>query len=143
MVCGRPVYDESVPTGRKIGRKITNFWVAIETLSRDIPDAMCGFRVYPVAACWRIIGQRDISRRMEFDIEILVRLHWLGTRMKFLPVKVIYPEGGISNFRLVKDNIAISGTHAKLFLGMLWRSPLILGRRIARRFRRPAAGKAA
>jgi glycosyltransferase involved in cell wall biosynthesis len=135
MVCGRPVYDDSVPTGRKIGRKITNFWVAIETLSRDIPDAMCGFRVYPVAACWRLLGQREISKRMEFDIEILIRLHWQGVRMRFLPVKVIYPEGGLSHFRVVKDNVAISRIHTLLFLGMLWRSPWILGRRIGRRAR--------
>ena len=133
MVCGQPVYDESVPTGRLIGRKFTNFWVAVETQSRDIPDAMCGFRVYPVAACWRILGKREISKRMEFDIEILTRLHWLGVRMVFLPVRVIYPEGGISNFRMVKDTIAIAGIHTLLFFGMVIRLPLILGRRIARR----------
>ena len=133
MICGRPVYDHTVPTSRKIGRKITNFWVAIETLSRDIPDAMCGFRVYPVAACWHLLTRRKISQRMEFDIEILVRLHWQGVTMHFLPIKVIYPEGGISNFHLVKDNVAISRIHTLLFLGMLWRWPLLLGRRIGRR----------
>jgi len=27
MVCGFPVYDESIPLGRKLGRHLTHFWV--------------------------------------------------------------------------------------------------------------------
>jgi GT2 family glycosyltransferase len=33
MVCGYPVYDESIPLGRKLGRHLTHFWVWVETLS--------------------------------------------------------------------------------------------------------------
>lgn len=132
LIAGRPVYDASVPTARLVGRRITNFFVAVETLSRDIPDAMCGFRVYPLAATHRLLVRRRLSRRMEFDIEVLVRLHWQGLRMRFMPVKVVYPEGGISNFRVVKDNIAISGIHTLLCLGMLVRLPYLLWRRAGR-----------
>jgi glycosyltransferase involved in cell wall biosynthesis len=41
LVAGRPVFDESIPRSRLVGRRITNFWVRLETVSRDIPDAMC------------------------------------------------------------------------------------------------------
>ena len=44
LIVGQPVYDSSAPKSRLIGRKITNFWVAIETLNCHMPDAMCGFR---------------------------------------------------------------------------------------------------
>ena len=34
MIGGFPQYDDSVPKSRESGRKITNFWVAIEARSR-------------------------------------------------------------------------------------------------------------
>jgi polyprenyl-phospho-N-acetylgalactosaminyl synthase len=136
VIAGSPVYDSTAPRSRLAGRKITNFWTAVETLSRDLADSMCGFRVYPVERSLRAASSPLMSRRMGFDIEILVRLHWGGAAIRFLPVRVVYPEGGTSNFRMLEDNALISATHAKLFFGMLLRSPLILGRRAARRLSR-------
>jgi glycosyltransferase involved in cell wall biosynthesis len=132
LVAGMPQYDSSVPKAREQGRKITNFWVAIETLSKDIPDSMCGFRIYPVASTWPV-AQKLRSFRMGFDIEILVRLSWAGMKMRFYPVKVIYPEGGVSNFRVFHDNVAISFTHTRLCLGMMLRLPVILARRLRKK----------
>ena len=129
LVASFPQYDASVPKAREQGRKITNFWVAIETLSKDIPDSMCGFRVYPVKSVWPV-AKKIRTYRMGFDIEILVRLSWAGIRMYFYPIKVKYPEDGVSNFRAVRDNVEISWTHTKLCLGMLVRLPVILGRRL-------------
>ena len=129
VICGYPEYDESVPPARKNGRIITTIWVSIETLSRDIRDAMCGFRIYPVAQTAKIFKTRHIGKRMTFDIESLVRLHWRGLRFVFLPVGIIYPEGGISNFNMIKDNIAISAMHTRLFFGMLLRLPVLLMRK--------------
>lgn len=129
LISAFPLYDESVPKSRLQGRKITNFWVNIETLSKDIPDSMCGFRVYPLASVVPII--KHISDfRMGFDIEILVRLKWKGLKMNFYPVKVKYPENGISNFHVVKDNIAISWMHTKLCIGMILRLPLLITRKL-------------
>lgn len=129
LISAFPQYDESVPKSRLQGRKITNFWVNIETLSKDIPDSMCGFRVYPLADVVPVI--KHISDfRMGFDIEIMVRLKWRGLKMYFYPIQVKYPENGISNFHVVKDNIAISWMHTKLFFGMLVRLPIILSRKI-------------
>jgi len=132
LVAGMPQYDSSVPKAREQGRKITNFWVAIETLSKDIPDSMCGFRVYPVASVWPV-AKKIRNYRMGFDIEILVRLSWAGIKMRFYPVKVSYPEDGVSNFRVFHDNVAISFTHTKLCLGMMLRLPMILARRLRKK----------
>lgn len=132
MVASFPMYDSSVPKAREQGRKITNFWVAVETLSKEIPDSMCGFRVYPVAIAWPV-AKKIHNYRMGFDIEIMVRLSWTGLKMRFYPIKVKYPEDGVSNFRAIRDNVAISLTHTKLCLGMLVRLPLILARRLAKK----------
>ena len=130
LVSGVPRFDESIPRSRFYGRYITRFWVTVETLSLSIRDAMCGFRVYPLHACIDLLNQRRLGRRMEFDIEIAVRLYWRGVEFISVPTRVIYPEFGISHFRLWRDNCRITLMHAKLFFGMLVRIPLLIGRKL-------------
>jgi len=131
LVCGAPRFDESVPRSRLYGRQLTSFWVAIETLSLTMPDTMCGFRVYPLASCCALLDSVTLGKRMDFDIEIAVRLRWRNVRIVPIPTRVIYPEGGTSNFRLVRDNGLISKLHCKLVLGMLIRLPILIGRSFA------------
>jgi glycosyltransferase involved in cell wall biosynthesis len=131
LVCGAPQFDDSVPRSRLYGRQLTSFWVAIETLSLTMPDTMCGFRVYPLATCCALLDSVSLGKRMDFDIEIAVRLRWRKVRIVPIPTHVVYPEGGTSNFRLVRDNGLISKLHCKLVLGMLIRLPMLLGRRLA------------
>jgi predicted LPLAT superfamily acyltransferase len=133
LISGNPTFDESAPASRRYGRNITTFWVAVETLSLDIRDAMCGFRVYPLEPCIRLIDKRPMGPRMEFDIEIAVRLHWRGVPFIAVPTKVIYPEDGTSHFRVLADNWRISSTHTRLFFGMLLRLPLLLMRKLGMR----------
>lgn len=133
MIAGAPHYDESVPRTRLIARYLTHVWVWIETLSFDIEDAMCGFRVYPLEPVMRILQTARPGKRMDFDPEILVRLHWAGVRVRSRPARVIYPEGGRSNFRLFADNGLITLMHTRLFFGMLWRLPILLARKAGRR----------
>jgi len=132
IVAGFPEYDEDAPKSRVVGRRITNFFVSLETLSRDIPDAMCGFRIYPIKPALQSLKAIHIDKRMGFDIEILVRIHWRKTPIDFLTIKVNYPKDGISNFRMVRDNIAISLVHTKLLFGMIFRLPILIGHSICR-----------
>ena len=71
-----------------------------------------------------------LGLRMDFDPEILVRLHWRGQPMQWLATRVTYPEDGLSHFRLWQDNWLISRMHARLFFGMLCRAPALLYRRL-------------
>jgi len=129
LISGQPVYDHSIPKSRKIGRQITHFWVWIETLSFEIKDSMCGFRVYPLAYCVGIIQQKArLGNRMDFDTEIMVRLFWNNVDVLFVPTKVIYPVGGRSHFHVLKDNWLISKMHTRLFFGMLKRFPQLCWR---------------
>lgn len=132
VVIGEPVFDGSIPRLRYYARHLTHVWVHINTLSLSIRDSMCGFRVYPVDACARLIQSAALGDRMSFDTEILVRLHWQGVPVVSIPTRVGYPEDGVSHFRPWEDNARISLMHARLFFGMLRRLPALLRRRPAR-----------
>lgn len=130
----RPLYDESVPKKRLIGRYVTHVWVWIETLSFEIVDSMCGYRVYPIAPTLAILKTKHVGQFMDFDTEIMVRLYWKGLRVRFVPSRVIYPEDGYSNFRMWEDNVRISKMHTRLCI----ESPLWWPARVKRLFRREA-----
>lgn len=129
VIIGTPVYDASVPTGRLLARYLTHVWVWINTLSLDIRDSMCGFRVYPVAPVLALAQRLQLGQHMNFDTEILVRLHWDGIAMLNQPTRVSYPCDGVSHFRLWHDNALITRMHTTLFFGMLRRLPVLLWRR--------------
>lgn len=130
LISGAPVYDDSIPTSRKIGRHITHFWVWVETLSFSVRDTMCGFRVYPLASCIQLMQQARLGTRMDFDIEIMVRLYWQQTPIFFIPTRVCYPVGGRSHFKALRDNWLISKMHTILFFGMLRRLPRLLSNKL-------------
>lgn len=125
VISGCPLYDENAPKSRVIGRKITNFFVKLETLSNDIIDAMIGFRAYPVEKTCLCAKSCNLKFGMTFDIEILVRLKWAGTPFKFFETKVAYPKDGHSNFRL-SDQFKISYIHTVLCTLMILRLPITL-----------------
>lgn len=118
LVSAEPIYDASAPLGRRIGRWLTHVWVWIETLSLRITDSMCGFRVYPLAPVRALLARQAIGQRMDFDTDIMVRLFHAGVGIEMVPVRVIYPPGNTSNFRLLADNWRISVMHARLVLAM-------------------------
>lgn len=130
IVNGCPVYDQSVPKARKYGRYVNDFWVYVDTLSFTIKDSMCGLRVYPLQQIGPVISLENLGKRMEFDIEILVRAYWKGIDIRNLSTRVIYPEDGSSHFRYWRDNLLIIKMHIKLFLGMLIRMPILISRKL-------------
>jgi glycosyltransferase involved in cell wall biosynthesis len=129
LIAGYPLYDETIPRHRYLGRYATHVWVWINTLSMSIKDSMCGFRIYPVPQSRQLINQENPGNRMEYDIEFIVRWYWTGQPLVQIPTKVIYPEHGLSHFRLVYDNCLIFRMHARLFFGMLLRLPKLLKNR--------------
>ena len=129
LISGQPIYDDSVPRSRLYGRWVTHIWVWIETLSLQLKDSMCGFRVYPVAPTRQLAQRVTLGKRMDFDTEVMVRLYWQGNPSYFIPTRVIYPQDGLSHFDALKDNLRISLMHTRLFFGMLPRIPALLFRR--------------
>ena len=91
---------------------------------------MCGFRCYPLHEIMPLVYKGNVGVRMNFDTDIIVKMHWRGIQVINLPTEVIYHQDVPSNFRMFKDNVAISWTHTKLFFGMLLRSPVLLARKL-------------
>jgi len=129
LVSGFPVYDDTVPPARRIGRWATHLWVFVETLSFRIRDSLCGFRVYPLAPTLAVLAEQPVGLRMSFDTEIMVRLFWRGVPPLMLPVAVTYPPGNRSNFDPWRDTLRLSAMHTRLVLTLLARLPTILAHR--------------
>jgi glycosyltransferase involved in cell wall biosynthesis len=129
VICGQPVFDASIPRSRYYGRYLTHALVWLETLSFELIDTMCGFRVYPLTATLALLDRGHVGARMDFDTEVLVRLHWRGVRTRWLATQVRYPVDGISHYRMFFDNARMTSLHVRLLLGMLVRLPLLLWRK--------------
>ena len=129
LILGQPMFDDSAPSLRRKARLISRSLTDLQTGKRVIQDPLCGFRVYPVQPAIDVIGARGCGDRMDFDIEIAVRMIWNGCPVVNVPTLVRYlsaAEGGVSHFRMVRDNLLISWAHTKLCTGALAR--LITGR---------------
>jgi glycosyltransferase involved in cell wall biosynthesis len=129
LIVGYPEYDTTVPKLRLYARYLTHIWVSINTLSRQIRDSMCGFRVYPLGPVMALDQRIKLGARMDFDTEVLVRLYWDGLQILNLSTRVIYPADGVSHFRAWLDNALLSRMHATLFFGMLLRLPVLIARK--------------
>lgn len=133
IISGMPVYDHTIPAARKYGRYLTRFFVWLNTLSFDIGDAQCGFRLYPLQTVKPLVANRhNIAAHMDFDIDIIVRLYWQGVPVINQPTKVIYPDDGVSHFSMFMDNVRISRCHTFLVFGMLMRLPKLIARKFNR-----------
>ena len=72
----------------------------------------------------------NVSKRMGFDIDIVVKLYREGLKIIEIPTKVIYPKEGTSNFNYFRDNLEISVVHIKLVFGMFYYLPSFLYQKI-------------
>lgn len=128
LILVAPVFGDDVPRSRLIGRQISRFWVWVETLGFAIQDPLCGYRLYPLPPLAALTARGRMAARMDFDPQIAVHLVWAGIPVINVPARVHYPKGGVSHFRLWRDNVRISILHTLLCLGMLRRLPGWLAR---------------
>jgi glycosyltransferase involved in cell wall biosynthesis len=116
LILGDPIFDAGIPAIRKHGRKLTKAIVALETGALNLPDAMCGFRIYPLHPISKLSRQ---GSRMSFDPDVMVRAYWANIPFVVIPTRVRYlsaEEGGVSHFRMVHDNLLNIWTHTRLTL---------------------------
>jgi glycosyltransferase involved in cell wall biosynthesis len=125
-VFGRPIFDASAPALRVNGRKVSNFWANLETLGWGIDDSLFGMRLYPSTELLEVFESTCFARRFDFDPEVAVRLAWRGVPILNQPTPVRYlshEEGGISQFRYLRDNALLTWMHLRLLTGFLARLP--------------------
>ncbi len=114
IIGARNMNQASVPGGSTFGNKVSNFWFKVET-GINSPDTQSGYRLYPLDP---IKKMRFITRKYEFEIEVLVKCAWAGVDVLSVPVTVYYPpkEERISHFRPYKDFIRIGVLNTVLVL---------------------------
>jgi glycosyltransferase involved in cell wall biosynthesis len=128
-VFGRPVFDAAAPRLRVNGRKVSNFWADLETLGWGIGDSLFGMRLYPGRDLLEVLAATRFARRFDFDPEVAVRIAWRGVPIVNLPTPVRYlaaDEGGVSQFRYLRDNALLTWMHTRLVLGFFVRLPRLL-----------------
>ena len=132
MILGVPAFGADAPALRVRGRRISNWWVNLETVWTGIDDSLFGFRVYPIDPLLRIMRERLWMRRFDFDPEAAVRLNWAGVPARPRSARVRYltaAEGGVSHFNYVRDNALLTFMHIRLMLEWLIRWPILVARR--------------
>ncbi|MBC8008181.1 MAG: glycosyltransferase family 2 protein [Prolixibacteraceae bacterium] len=132
LILGKPIFDHTAPIERIIGRKLSNWWVNVETLHAGIGDSLFGMRVYPAQPLLEVMESKRSMRRFDFDAEAAVRLVWRGLRPINLATPVRYfhaEEGGVSHYRYLRDNLLLTRMLLRLFCGFLLRLPVLLIRR--------------
>lgn len=102
----RNMNQASIPAKSNFGHRFSNFWFKVET-GIDCPDTQTGYRLYPLVLIKDI---SFITRKFEFEIEVLVRAAWKGIKVDSVPVTVYYSpkKERISHFRPVTDFTRIS-----------------------------------
>lgn len=131
LILGDPIFDASAPSIRLKGRKISNGLANFDTLCWGINDALFGMRLYPLVPLLKVFASTLGARRFDFDPEAAVRLCWQGVPVMNLPTPVRYltvEEGGVSQFKYLRDNALLTWMNFRLFAGLILRLPLLLFR---------------
>jgi len=114
IIGARNMDQASVPGGSSFGNRFSNFWFWAET-GISAPDTQSGYRLYPLLPLKNV---SFITRKYEFEIEVLVRAAWKGINIESVPVTVYYApkETRVSHFRPYKDFLRISLLNTVLVL---------------------------
>ena len=114
LIGARNLTAENMPSKNTFANRFSNFWYKVET-GQELSDTQSGFRLYPLDKLQKIYF---ITRRYEFEVEIIVRAAWRGVNVENVPIKVYYPpiEERVSHFRPLQDFTRISILNTVLVL---------------------------
>ena len=106
LIGARNLTADNMPSKNTFANKFSNFWYKVET-GEKLSDTQSGFRLYPLNKLQKI---HFLTRRYEFEVEIIVRAAWRGVNVENVPIKVYYPpvEERVSHFRPLQDFTRIS-----------------------------------
>ena len=106
LIGARNLTADNMPSKNTFANKFSNFWYKVET-GQTLVDTQSGYRLYPLH---KIQGIRFITRRYEFEVEVIVRAAWHGINVENVPIKVYYAptEERVSHFRPLQDFTRIS-----------------------------------
>jgi len=112
LIGSRNMTQDGVPKKSSFGNNFSNFWFWFETGIR-LEDTQSGYRLYPL----KHIPKKYVTRKFEFEIEVIVRSAWKGIPVKNIPIDILYdPTERVSHFRPFKDFTRISILNTVLVL---------------------------
>lgn len=131
LIGSRNMTQQGVPKKSSFGNKFSNFWFWVETGIR-LKDTQSGFRLYPLFV---IKDLKLITKKFEFEIEVIVKSAWKDVEVKNIPIQVHYDlENRVSHFRPFKDFTRISILNTWLvFLTFFYIKPRNLIRKIKKK----------
>lgn len=114
LIGARNLTADNMPSKNTFANKFSNFWFKIET-GQSLSDTQSGYRLYPLEKLQNI---RLVTRRYEFEVEIIVRAAWRGVKVENVPIKVYYApdDKRVSHFRPLRDFTRISLLNSALVL---------------------------
>lgn len=114
LIGARNLTADNMPSKNSFANKFSNFWFKIET-GQSLSDTQSGYRLYPLEKLQNI---RLVTRRYEFEVEIIVRAAWRGVKVENVPIKVYYApdDKRVSHFRPLRDFTRISLLNSVLVL---------------------------
>jgi glycosyltransferase involved in cell wall biosynthesis len=118
LIGSRNMNQDGVPKKSSFGNKFSNFWFWFET-GIQLEDTQSGYRLYPLLH----IPKKYVTKKFEFEIEVIVRSAWKGILVKNVPIKILYdPDERVTHFRPFKDFTRISILNTVLVLITLFYS---------------------
>ena len=125
IIGARNMDQPNVPGKSSFGNRASSFWFWVVT-GIKLSDTQSGYRLYPLAPLNTI---HFITRKYEFEIEVMVRSFWKGVNVLSIPIKVFYPPADerITHFRPFKDVTRITLLNIVfVLLAAFWFTPIRL-----------------
>lgn len=126
----RNMGQRKIPLKSSFGHRNSNFWFWVET-GIKAEDTQSGYRLYPLAPLSRM---KLLTWKYEFEIEVIVRAAWKDVPVKWIPVRVYYPEDRVTHFRPFRDFTRVALLNVALvFLAFAWYRPLQMVRALRKK----------
>ncbi|ABG59372.1 DUF2062 domain-containing protein [Cytophaga hutchinsonii] len=125
IIGARNMDQPNVPGKSTVGNRASSFWFWVVT-GIKLTDTQSGYRLYPLEPISKI---HFLTRKYEFEIEVMVRCSWKGVNVLSIPIKVFYPPADerITHFRPFKDVTRITLLNIVfVLLSAFWFTPIRL-----------------
>lgn len=132
IIGARKIINGNVPRKNSFANNFSNFWFLVIT-GIKLDDTQSGFRLYPLNKMRKI---RLLTRRYEFEIEVMVKASWKNIPIDSIPISVFYPptEERITHFRPFIDFFRIGLLNSWLvFLSLAFYRPFAILKKLNRK----------
>ena len=133
IIGNRSIIKGNISRKSSFANNLSNFWFLVIT-GIKLDDTQSGFRLYPIKKMQHIL---TLTRRYEFEIEIMVKASWQNIPIESIPISVIYPPENerISHFRPVVDFIRIGLLNSWLvFLSLTFFRPFAFIKKLNKKY---------